>query len=40
MPFTATAKFDAHALFDDQRPSPGGIKPTVKTAFNCDAAND
>ncbi|WP_426129524.1 hypothetical protein [Pararhizobium sp. PWRC1-1] len=25
MPFTASAKSDAHALFDDQRPSPLGL---------------
>jgi hypothetical protein len=25
MPFTETAKTDAHALFDDQRPSPDGM---------------
>jgi hypothetical protein len=25
MPFTKTAKIDAHALFNDQRPSPVGL---------------
>jgi hypothetical protein len=33
MPFTASAKSDAHALFDDQRPSSIGLTEQGVTGF-------
>jgi hypothetical protein len=33
MPFTRNAKIDAHALFDDQRPSPDGLAGEYVVGF-------